>query len=898
MRPNKRELLWLGWGSFLLVVATVVELSVPPCDPYGGPCSKWRRMGARVSAEINATLYSISADDDGRSLWVGGDDHFVGHSADGGKTWTFQTLKRSPLGAPDADARVCNELPDGVAGDVIGIGFRGRDGVAMTRSARRFVTSDGGASWNEVPLAHAGTGWAPIIPLRAVHVSGADVKHVVACDGTVYAVSTDDVTPLPGDKALAYTESRGAPGEASEFVSARLLENGTVVFRTETEKIDSRPTTNTVPNAIFARHPKSVWLAFDGGLTARTADGGRVWLPPNRKTKADLNSVFFLRERRRGWAAGADGVVLRTTDGGASWSHLTPEPGFIMSRRWPTSLWYLWALVVALLMILRPLGERWPRNLRRRSRAIRHLLSSDKPARVDEQDTLGFGSVARAIVDLFANRDTSYPLAVAINGPWGSGKTSIARMVEERAKKRGMRVVWFDAWHHTSEDDLLAALFDTIRCNGIPSLGTWRGWVFRLEIALRNLPQLLPLLIVAAGAAIVFTYGGIATKIATIFATGILAAGADALKGLPDTNDLLSRLSRTIGLPDPDLRLGARHRFSAAVQQIVTALGPRSRLLIVIDDLDRCDPESMSQMIAAINFLTTSAECAFLIAMNRKKVEDIIGHDERRDRGEGFLDKIVDLEIEVPRYSQRQVFDAARPSRANTPAESGWSWAPAMLLTLLILCFAGYVALDQWTAINGWFTNEVEAAAEAPAPQPVAAEATAGIAEAQLVPPGNPATSAAAEMTPPTPPPPRSVLEQWWPSIVGGAVALAVLLILLFRQGTRDTWDTLELRRALRVWSPVVQNVRNTPRFIKRFVNRVRFAIAYQDARLEARRLARSAALAPREMIAAAAFRTAHGGDDPASVTGNPILTNALQNHHRLWGALDLTEAVRRYDTL
>ena len=59
-------------------------------------------------------------------------------------------------------------------------------------------------------------------------------------------------------------------------------------------------------------------------------------------------------------------------------------------------------------------------------------------------------------------KDTSTPLTIAINGPWGSGKTSLAKMAEARLPigsdwDAPHVICWFDAWANDDAPHLGAA---------------------------------------------------------------------------------------------------------------------------------------------------------------------------------------------------------------------------------------------------------------------------------------------------------------------------------------------------------------------------------------------------------------------------------------------------------
>src|SRR5262245_30047873 len=75
-----------------------------------------------------------------------------------------------------------------------------------------------------------------------------------------------------------------------------------------------------------------------------------------------------------------------------------------------------------------------------------------------EQDRLRFDQYSRVLSETVAEADT--PLTVGMFGPWGSGKTSLMRLVLEglASQARPPLAVWFNAWRYDQEEALWRAL--------------------------------------------------------------------------------------------------------------------------------------------------------------------------------------------------------------------------------------------------------------------------------------------------------------------------------------------------------------------------------------------------------------------------------------------------------
>jgi hypothetical protein len=92
-------------------------------------------------------------------------------------------------------------------------------------------------------------------------------------------------------------------------------------------------------------------------------------------------------------------------------------------------------------------------------------MLADVPIDDDTEDLLEFKDYAHALADLIDNPDTSTPLTIAINAPWGAGKSSLAGMIAKRLQSKpaagGLSphvVCKFNAWLHDDADKLGSSL--------------------------------------------------------------------------------------------------------------------------------------------------------------------------------------------------------------------------------------------------------------------------------------------------------------------------------------------------------------------------------------------------------------------------------------------------------
>src|SRR5213075_387292 len=110
---------------------------------------------------------------------------------------------------------------------------------------------------------------------------------------------------------------------------------------------------------------------------------------------------------------------------------------------------------------------------------VEGMALSDRPLSQKDQDVLRIGNKARALSLFLRNVNTPPPLTVAVLGPWGSGKSSLMNLLAADLKRARWPAVWFNAWHHQREEQLLPALLDAIKSEGVPGWFEIGGLNFR-----------------------------------------------------------------------------------------------------------------------------------------------------------------------------------------------------------------------------------------------------------------------------------------------------------------------------------------------------------------------------------------------------------------------------------
>ena len=394
----------------------------------------------------------------------------------------------------------------------------------------------------------------------------------------------------------------------------------------------------------LAAEGKITLAAGDDGTILRSADAGRNWSSVASGTREHLTSVTLSIDGTTALAVGSDGTILRSADGGRTWNPL-PAPS-----RWPPRI--AWALWVGGIVLLLPAFVALPPE-KPPTRNIAQLLATDRPLRKGDFDASGQADqLAAQIGSFLRNAQTAPPLTIAITGEWGSGKSSVLSRLRDNLVAGRQRPVWFNAWHHQGEESLFAALMQSVRSEAVPSWRSLDGLDVRTRLLVsrvRGSPirTFLTVLLLAGlvGIAAASPRPSLPQSMAALrtllqhgkfdeavpkLLTGLwlplalLVAGAIVVGALRDRlssagldpGRLLAAAGRATRWRDLGVQLAFRDRFKQALTEVTTALGRRT-LTILIDDLDRCRPDQIAEVLEAINFLTDADGCFVAFAFAR-----------------------------------------------------------------------------------------------------------------------------------------------------------------------------------------------------------------------------------------------------------------------------------------
>lgn len=236
-----------------------------------------------------------------------------------------------------------------------------------------------------------------------------------------------------------------------------------------------------------------------------------------------------------------------------------------------------------------------------------------------EHPALGFPQSAEALASIASRSEPRF--AIGIFGGWGSGKTTLMRAIEERLDKRTAVPVQFTAWRYEKEEHLIVPLLDTVR----EALVEWaekhpeEGRQARETAA-------------TVGKVMKSIVAGLSIKVGV---PGAIDFSFDANKALA-AGDELRREAIEARVP----RSFYHASFKALEGAFEAFVGkpPRRRLVVFVDDLDRCLPESALQVLESMKLFFDLDGFVFVVGLDDEAIKYIVA-SKFRPTGDGAADQ-------------------------------------------------------------------------------------------------------------------------------------------------------------------------------------------------------------------------------------------------------------------
>ncbi|WP_018991609.1 Qat anti-phage system ATPase QatA [Aromatoleum toluclasticum] len=273
-------------------------------------------------------------------------------------------------------------------------------------------------------------------------------------------------------------------------------------------------------------------------------------------------------------------------------------------------------------------------------------------------DLLYYEAIARTVVR-FIRETPSAPVTIGVHGDWGAGKSSVLKMTE--AAFRGndrVLCVWFNGWTFEGFDDAKTVVIETL----IEELRRARPTSKKVAEAAKKVLRRVDWLRLArkAGGYAFTAFSGIPTpdQLRAVMDT----AAAFAKK--PQDQISVEELKAVAGQaqeylkasPDDVERLPEHiHAFRREFKELLDA-AELDRLVVIVDDLDRCLPKTAIATLEAIRLFLMVDRTAFVIGADELMIEyavkehfpDLPPSSGPVGYARSYLEKLIQVPFRVP----------------------------------------------------------------------------------------------------------------------------------------------------------------------------------------------------------------------------------------------------------
>ncbi|MFI5397684.1 MAG: Qat anti-phage system ATPase QatA [Candidatus Binatia bacterium] len=281
-------------------------------------------------------------------------------------------------------------------------------------------------------------------------------------------------------------------------------------------------------------------------------------------------------------------------------------------------------------------------------------LLSDQETKVD---LLNNEAIAATIVDLLCEQPDR-PITIGVHGDWGAGKSSILEMIEAGLEGEAhVLCLKFNGWRFQGFEDAKIALLEGI----VSGLLEKRPALTKAAEAVKAVFRRIDWLKVAkrAGGLALTAYTGVPTpgQIQTVVSAvqGLFAdptkivTKENAAAVIEETESLLKPEADSKNVPE---EIG---EFRKAFDELLGA-AKIDRLVVLIDDLDRCLPDIAIETLEAMRLFVFTSRTAFVVAADeamieyavRKHFPDLPDTTGPQTYARNYLEKLIQVPFRIP----------------------------------------------------------------------------------------------------------------------------------------------------------------------------------------------------------------------------------------------------------
>ena len=332
------------------------------------------------------------------------------------------------------------------------------------------------------------------------------------------------------------------------------------------------------------------------------------------------------------------------------------------------------------------------------------ISSADRPITKISEDQLGFTKYAVVLARNIAQCQT--PLTFGIHGEWGAGKTSLARLIQQfltphnekdehykmhlrkwhleevfpNSLLKKFEIININAWQYASSNALWRALIlvlaQRLEEKGLSNISfEWqRKLYYSINQESKGNIQLNSTSLFVAALQTIISFIGSLLLPSTWFSLGLKVIGIKNLNAFSfeSFSDLFEREKISIMRK----QMESVEEFQGALQELISNLlgndnnDPAKRVIIFIDDLDRCLPSVALEIMETVKTFLDVPGCVYVLLCDQQllgqgvkaKFKELLGEesDAHLVRGREYIEKIIQVPFQIPPTNRERLEKFAR----------------------------------------------------------------------------------------------------------------------------------------------------------------------------------------------------------------------------------------------
>jgi predicted KAP-like P-loop ATPase len=293
------------------------------------------------------------------------------------------------------------------------------------------------------------------------------------------------------------------------------------------------------------------------------------------------------------------------------------------------------------------------------------------PDNETDRDFLNFTGVADTVAEIIVQA-RGRPISIGVSGAWGVGKSSMIKLVhqslegrawkEKKEKEDGKFIfVEFNAWLYQGYDDARAALMDVIGEKLTKEAEHRKKGIEKAKEFVERI-RWFRLMKLVAGSAVALHAG-----LPPVGLLGELYGLGKTFLGGDETTETAEKAIKVAGevketatgLLDPKKKSSPPQEIQALRDSFEKTLEAMEiTLVVLIDDLDRCLPETTISTLEAIRLVLFLKNTAFVIAADDAMIKYAVRRhfpDVTDELAVNYFDKLIQVPIRVPPLGTQEV---------------------------------------------------------------------------------------------------------------------------------------------------------------------------------------------------------------------------------------------------